>query len=224
MEPILDPTVFVIESLSPDDIGDGRSEGEALSAALRLAEISSEYHRVQDINTFGECFASIVKTTKSREQRGDREVVAIPHLHFSAHGNENGLRLTNGEFVPWDGLKIMLLGLGKATGYIGPSGYCLFLTTFSTCNGAFARRMFLGEPPQEFSNKMFGGPPPKPCIGIVGPTAKVSWSDSLTGFVTFYHLNLTKHVPAQQAVKVMNDAAGLRDIFKCYPHNQGEAL
>ncbi|MBA3312866.1 MAG: hypothetical protein H0T47_06180 [Planctomycetaceae bacterium] len=215
--------MFVIESLSPDDIRDGRSEGEALSAALRLAEISSEYRRVQDIKTLGECFASIGKTTKSRQQRGDREVLAIPHLHFSAHGNENGLGLTDGAFVPWDGLRIMLLGLGKATGYIGPSGYCLFLTTFSTCDGAFANRMFFGQPPKEFSDKMFGGAPPKPCIGIVGPAEKVSWSDSLTAFVTFYHLNLTKHVPAQQAVKVMNEAAGLIDVFKCYAHDQGEA-
>ncbi len=223
MEPILDPTVFVIESPSLDDIRDGRSEGEALCTALRLAEITSDYYRVKDVKTLGECFASICKTTKSRQQRGDRKVLAIPHLHFSAHGNENGLALTNDEFVPWDGLRIMLLALGKATGYVGPSGYCLFLTTFSTCDGAFASRMFFGDPPREFSTKMFAGGPPKPCIGIVGPAEKVSWSDSLTAFVTFYHLNLTKHIPAQQAVKIMNEAAGLTDVFRCYAHDQGES-
>lgn len=223
MEPILEPTVFVIESPSPEDIRDGRSEGEALSAALRLAQITSKYHRVQDLKTLGECFTSIGKTTKSRQQRDGREVLSIPHLHFSSHGNEDGLVLTNGDFIPWNGLRIMLLGLGKATGYIGPSGYCLFLTTFSTCDGAFASKMFFGEPPREFSRKMFAGVPPKPCIGIVGPAEEVSWSDSLTAFVTFYHLNLTKHVPAQQAVKIMNDAAGLTDVFRCYAHDQGES-
>lgn len=223
MDPILDPTVFVIESPSPVDIRDERSEGEALSAALRLAEITSDYCPVQDVKTLGECFARIGETTKSQQRRGGRAVVAIPHLHFSAHGNENGLAMTNGEFVPWDGLRIMLLGLGKATGYVSASGYCLFLTTFSACYGAFARRLFFGEPPREFSLKMFAGKPPKPCVGVVGPVERISWSDSLTAFVTFYHLNLTKHVPAQQAVKVMNDAAGVTDVFRCYSHDQSES-
>ncbi|QDT27716.1 hypothetical protein Enr10x_30360 [Gimesia panareensis] len=201
---------------------DKRSEGEALSAALRLAHITSEYYYVQNLNAFEECFKCIIKTTKARMQRDNRNILSIPHLHFSAHGNEDGLVLTDNDFVPWDGLNIMLLGLGKATGYIGPSGYCLFLATFSTCNGAFASKMFLSEPPREFSTKLFNGVPPKPCIGIVGPTESVSWSDSLTAFVTFYHLNLTKHVPAQKAVKVMNDAAGLTNVFRCYAHDQGE--
>jgi len=222
MEPILDPTVFVIESPSPEDIRDGRSEGEALSAALRLAQITSHYYRVQDVKGLGECFADIARATISEKRGGHRKTVTIPHLHFSSHGNEKGLELTSGEFVPWDGLRIMLLGLGKATGYVGPSGFCLFLATFSTCEGAFASRMFVGEPPREFATKLFPAEVPKPCIGIVGPAAKVSWSDSLTAFVTFYHLNLTKQVPAQEAVKVMNLAAGLTDAFRCYAHDQGQ--
>jgi hypothetical protein len=46
MDPILDPTVFVIESPSPVDIRDERSEGSALSAALHLAEMTSEPTRI----------------------------------------------------------------------------------------------------------------------------------------------------------------------------------
>lgn len=220
MEPILDPTVFVIESPSPDDVRDGRSEGEALSAALRLAEITSHFYRVHDLTSLGDCFTNIAELTISQKQQDHLKVITIPHLHFSAHGNEQGLGLTGGEFVPWDGLRILLLSLGKATGYIGPSGFCLFLITLSTCKGAFANRMF-GDLPHEFASDAFAGQVPKPCIGIVGPAEKVSWSDSLTAFITFYHLNLTKHIPAQQAVKVMNQAAGLTDAFRCYPHDLG---
>ena len=219
MKPVIDPTVFVIESLADRDIRDGRSEGEALSAALRLACITSHYFNVKDLQSLTECLTEIGRLTVAKKKCGGQDMLTVPHLHFSAHGNEDGLALTGGDFVPWAGLRIMLLGLGKATGYIGPSGYCLFLATFSACDGAFARQMFVGEPPPEIKDGMFGGKAPKPCIGVVGPAEPVTWSDSLTAFVTFYHLNLVKDVPAQAAVSVMNQAAGLTNVFRCFAHN-----
>lgn len=218
--PILDPTVYIIESTSLEDIQDGRSEGEALSAALRLGGISSEFYKIEDQEGLNDCFKNIGVETNKRKKQKKEDIISIPHIHFSAHGNQDGLALTNNFFIPWAGLKILLLGLGKATGYIGPSGYCLFLVTFSTCNGAYAKKMFKIKSPEDWVKKMFNGKEPRPCIGVVGPNETVEWSDSLTAFITFYHLNLIKSIPAQDAVKIMNKAAGLNGVFECHSYDE----
>jgi len=46
---MIQPIVFIIESPSATDVLDGRTEGEALSAALRLSNIPNQYFRAVNV-------------------------------------------------------------------------------------------------------------------------------------------------------------------------------
>src|SRR5213075_3439624 len=83
--------IFIIESPSETDIHDDRKEGLALSEMLKLADIENEYFRVSNKVTFSECLAKIVQIEGKKER--------FPTLHFSFHGNENVIALTNQEFL-----------------------------------------------------------------------------------------------------------------------------
>jgi hypothetical protein len=211
MDSKIEPAVFVIESPGPRDVLDGRVEGEALSAALRLADITSSYYRVENLEMLRECFSRIIIATRTQTRflpgQTPQQTLFVPHFHFSAHGNENGLGLTSGEFIGWEILRTLLIEYACATGRVSDKGACLFPIALSTCKGAHAGKMFASGAPQ-------------PCIAVVGPTESVAWSDSLTAYVVFYHLHITKGMQAQQAVAMMNQAAGLQDVFKCHLYNR----
>ncbi len=74
--------------------------------------------------------------------------------------------------------------------------------SFSTCRGAFARKMF--EPGE-----------PYPCWSVLGAETNVWWSDALTAYVSYYHNLLHKRRSVQEAVTAMNQAAGLKGVFQC---------
>ncbi len=46
-------TVFIIESVQPNDLLDGRTEGRLLQESLKLAGIDAEYRLAVDGRTFG---------------------------------------------------------------------------------------------------------------------------------------------------------------------------
>ena len=125
-----------------------------------------------------ECFSRIQiavrKQTRLVRGQDPVETIFVPYFHFSAHGNEGGLGLTSGEFLSWKQLKELLVKFARNTTYISSTDVGLFSVTFSACKGANAQKMFSASGAQ-------------PCTAIVGPTHNVSWADSLTAFVTFYH-------------------------------------
>jgi hypothetical protein len=206
IEPELDfqSAVLLIESGHPQDLLDGRTEGEALSAALKLAGIPYLYQVVSDSKTLAESLRRIAMNVRPRTIRiaGNlRKISFGPFIHFSSHGNEDGLGLTSGEFLPWDQLRWLLIELGKSTPYLNAEGNFISHIAFSSCMGSYARRIFSPKPPQ-------------PCFAIVGPDQPVEWADALTAFITYYHLLLSKKTGMPEAVRVMNEAAGLPDVFK----------
>ncbi len=212
MDSKIEPAVFVIESPAPIDVLDGRTEGETLSAALRLAKITSCYYRVQNVEMLRECFSRILKEIRSQIRflpgQPPRKTFFFPHFHISAHGNEDGLVLTSGEFLSWDALRNLLIEFARHACLVKKDkGFCMFPLALSTCKGAHARKMFTGEPPQ-------------PCLAVVGPLETVLWTDSLTAYVVFYHLHITKEMHVELAVAAMNQAAGLQDVFKCFYYYQ----
>jgi hypothetical protein len=200
-------TVFIIESPSPRDVLDERAEGDALSSALRLAKIPNHYYRAYDLETFKAVFMEKIASypaavSKVVEGEKTQKTACLPLIHISAHGNKSGLQLTSGEFVSWNDLRVLLVNLAQAKGF-SRNGISTLQVCFSTCMGASAEEMFACGKPY-------------PCFAIVGPTQSVEWSDSLTAFITFYHQLMNKpDASAVQATRIMNEAAGLCDIFVC---------
>jgi hypothetical protein len=89
------PDVFIIESLDPDDEGNGRLEGSSISHVLRLHGKDPKYRYVRTRDQFK-------RTVKEYGKSNYR------YLHISAHGDREGLCTTNQEEIDYDELADLL--------------------------------------------------------------------------------------------------------------------
>jgi len=195
MEPI-----YIIESPAPEDLFDGRNEGEALYKALKLAECKTNYWLATDYEMLRKALELIASGFGTDHSPGEMKSL---YLHISAHGNEKGLGFTNGSFISWKELSSLLKSLSENIGFeladvnlpISRVVLCL-----SSCFGLSAGEMYEGSSVS--------------CVqAIVGPNEAVTWPDALTAFTTFYHLANLKDFSLTVAVEKMNDAAGLNGVF-----------
>jgi hypothetical protein len=115
------PDVFIIETLNPDDEGNGRFEGSVISSVLRLHEKKPIYCYVRTRDQFIE---AVTEFGKSRYR----------YLHISAHGNKHGLFTTNQDKVSYTDLaKILAPHLKKRR---------LFLSACSMIHEKFLSALF----------------------------------------------------------------------------------
>lgn len=89
------PDVFIIESLDPNDEGNGRFEGVFLSHVLRLHGKAPRYRYVRTSEEFKEA----VREFGESKYR---------YLHLSCHGDPEGLITTNLEEIDFDELAGLL--------------------------------------------------------------------------------------------------------------------
>ncbi len=82
------PDVFVIESLDPDDEGNGRFEGSIISHILRLHGKSPKYKYVRTRSKFK-------KAVRAFAQSNYR------YLHISAHANKKTMYTTNDDAIDY---------------------------------------------------------------------------------------------------------------------------
>lgn len=87
--------VFIIESLDPDDEGNGRFEGAFLSHVLKLHGKTPKYRYVRTREDF---IDSVREFGTSRYR----------YLHISSHGDPEGLCTTNQDEIDFDELAEML--------------------------------------------------------------------------------------------------------------------
>jgi hypothetical protein len=76
------PDVFIIESLDPDDEGNGRCEGTSISHVLRLHDKHPQYCYVRTRKQFAEAI-------------NEFRLSNYRYLHISAHGDRDGMATTN---------------------------------------------------------------------------------------------------------------------------------
>ena len=154
--------VNVIESPSSADLLDGRTEGRMLIESLNLAQIPNAYSLVTDRET-------LVTALEVRLREAARYHNKIPIMHFSMHGNAEGIQLTDGTFVAWGELRDLLSPLMQAT-------QGTLLICMSSCAGnAGARMAMTAERQPNF-------------WALVGNTGEATWSDAAIAFSSFYHL------------------------------------
>ena len=89
------PEVFIIESLDPDDEGNGRFEGSIISRILRLHGKSPKYRYVRTREEFEE---AALQFGESRYR----------YLHISAHAEPEGMCTTNQDEIDYDELAVIL--------------------------------------------------------------------------------------------------------------------
>jgi hypothetical protein len=85
------PEVFIIETLDPDDEGNGRFEGSIISRMLKLHGKEPKYRYVRTRKDF----------KKAVKQFGKSQ---YRYLHISAHADEEGMCTTNQDEIDYDEL------------------------------------------------------------------------------------------------------------------------
>jgi hypothetical protein len=80
------PDIFIIESLNPDDEGNGRFEGPAIAHVARLHGKQPIYRYVRTRKQFAAAVAEFLTS-------------GYRYLHVSAHANRDGLATTNQDDV-----------------------------------------------------------------------------------------------------------------------------
>jgi hypothetical protein len=180
--------VYVIESPSSEDLLDERTEGRALTEALRLSRIKAAYSLATDRATFYRALGERLKQVLLAQPD------TIPHIHISCHGDANGLQLTDGSPISWDELRQLLLPLNKALND-------RLLVCMSSCFGASAARTAMWV-----SGDL-------PFFALVGHPGALAWSDGAVAYIAFYH-RLGKGAHITDAVHAMKAASG-DDKFQC---------
>ncbi|MGJ4748394.1 hypothetical protein ACQV5M_18675 [Leptospira sp. SA-E8] len=187
--------VYIIESPSSNDLLYEKLEGNALKNALFLAGIEIEYYLATDEDTFIQAFDNIESDIVERSKNA---IFSNPFIHISAHGNKEGIGLTNREFISWVELEHQLNKINEnpvlqceddEIGFFSSITLCL-----STCLGLYAEKLVSDDKPSPFAV-------------LIASNEKVSWADSLTGFITFYHHMIFHDEGGQDAVEAMKTAA-----------------
>ncbi|HEX7870704.1 MAG TPA: hypothetical protein VF455_11395 [Chryseobacterium sp.] len=201
----MEDRIYIIESPSNDNLDIAQLEGDALYRALELANCDVTYKLVTSLEEFSEAFEFIIKDFYEKKGKFN----AMPFIHISAHGDENGIELTNGDEVDWIDFKDELENINEKIGYIlMPKGYSQTISRivlcFSTCKGYNSFKIWNNE--QKTC----------PFQAVVGPTDDIEWSDSMTAFIVFYHLSNNKQLSLDKAVNQMNNSSHLSNIFRLF--------
>lgn len=183
------PFVYIIESPKPEDLLDGRFEGKVLGEALCLAEIPYSYSLSISKGMFVYCMGRWLFDEILRLR-------SLPILHLSMHGDQNGIALTDGDYIEWSELAEL----------IGPLAKILegkLIISLSACYSAAGCRMAMTNS----SDLPFGL--------LVGSLSQVAWADAAVAYVAFYH-RLFKGASAYEAVEAMKSASGESDFAMFY--------
>jgi hypothetical protein len=152
-----------------------------LLEALRISDVRTSYCLATDATTF-------YKGLGQRLVDAATGFNALPIVHLSLHGHNEGVGLTNRIFITWQELRDALLPINQAL-----SGRLIIC--MSSCYGACGQRM-----------AMHTDRPP-PFFALIGHHETAAISDLAVGFVTFYHL-LKKGTSIEMAVDAMRSASG----------------
>lgn len=191
------PWVYIIESPRADEILDGNLEGKALARALRLAQFKCDYLQVVNAKMLEEAFCRIGIESRVNQDEDDAALY-FPVVHISAHGAQDGFDLTSGESVLWPTLGKYLYQL-KEVRELSPDEPARTILSLATCSGLFGSQ---AAQPQARA----------PFDFVIGPQETVSRQDSLTAWITFYHLLLHKDRQLRWCIEMMNSAAGLKPM------------
>ncbi|WP_294196583.1 hypothetical protein [uncultured Sphingomonas sp.] len=194
-------TIYMIESPSPDDLYRGRNEGDALATTLKLAEINVIYYLAASEDTFQQALDDIVIRINNEEEN------AMPFIHISAHGYEDGLELTDGGTLYWEQITKKLEQVSELVGLLnsgvpGIGSLPRINLSLSSCSAYSNYKRVAGD-------KI-------PVQSVLGPNIDVGWCQSLIGFTTFFYQAFILRRTFQNAVVAMNAAAGIigQQIFE----------
>lgn len=180
--------VFVIESPSAADLYHRRSEGDIVRQAIELNGLDCVVKTAISLTAFNACIK--VGLSESMEALPGH----IPLLHISAHGDTNGIQLSDGHLLSWKELKDLLCPVNAALG--GTLVVCM-----SSCEGYAGIRMAMHLNEHDL-----------PYLALVGCGSKPTWGETAVAYATLYH-QLWRGEPIGNAVAAMRVASGNEHFF-----------
>jgi hypothetical protein len=180
--------VFVIESPSAVDLYHRRSEGEIVRQAVELNGINCTVKTAISFLAFDACLK--VGLSEAMGQMPG----FIPLLHISAHGDVNGIQLSDGYNMSWVQLKDLLRPVNQALG--GSLVVCM-----SSCEGYSGTRMAMHPEESDL-----------PYFALIGCGAQPTWGETAVAYATFYH-QLWRGERIDSAVEAMRVACGNEFFF-----------
>lgn len=186
--------VFVIESPSAVDLYHGRSEGELMRRVVELNGIQCVLRTAISLEAFLACLKIGLAEAMSNVPG------AIPLLHISAHGDKEGIQLSDGHMIRWEALREILRPVNAALN--GSLVVCM-----SSCEGYMGVRM-----------AMYPGDPDLPYLALVGCGGKPTWADTAVAFMTLYH-QLCRGEHISVAVDAMRVASGNASFYLEHAEN-----
>ena len=174
LERDLDARVFVIESQGANDHFEDRLEGRGLCEFLRIAQVPYAYKSVIDLDHLELALDMVCASSAT-------------YVHFSCHGDHDGISLTDGTFVTWPDFHDLV---------------------WHRCNRALQRKVLV------FSACLVGGGVEALldmhstfCAQIIAPTRKIGWDEGLATFSAFYY-RAKGSTSLRSDVEVMNSIVG----------------
>lgn len=122
----------------------------------------------------------------------------IPIIHISAHGNQDGIQLTDGAFLAWAELR-------KTLARINDELRSLLILCMSSCEGFGAARMAFNLEPLPF-------------FALIGPTEKISLTDTAIAFLILYY-RLYKGAGPAEVMAAMKISSGNDSFEMVLGHN-----
>ncbi|WP_158756021.1 hypothetical protein [Dyella sp. S184] len=180
--------VFVIESPSAVDLYHRRSEGEIVRQAVELNGIKCTVKTAISFLAFDACLK--VGLSEAMGQMPG----FIPLLHISAHGDANGIQLSDGYNMSWVQLKDLLRPINQALG--GSLVVCM-----SSCEGYSGTRMAMHPEESDL-----------PYFALIGCGAQPTWGETAVAYATLYH-QLWRGERIDNAVQAMRVACGNEFFF-----------
>ena len=196
--------IYIIESPSAEDLRNNHKEGDALYHALKLSDMDVSYQLAINEESFRSALNFVVEDFFDKKGK----LTAMPYIHISAHGDEDGIELSDESYFDWCDFEKCLTDINKKIGNVMlgsnfPDTVSRITLCFSTCKGYN-------------SFKIHSETTICPFQATIGPTDDIDWADSLTAFIAFYHQTNYKDHPTVKAVDIMNVSAGLDNVFKVY--------
>lgn len=105
-------------------------------------------------------------------------------FHWSGHGNEEGVQLSNGKMCSWSLFGLWLCAMGKSVRE-------RLLLCMSSCMGAYASTV--GE---KWPMKMYAH--------LIGPVRNIGWDEAAIAYANFYYAALVQGINVGDAIKWMN--------------------
>ena len=191
-------TVVYFESPHPQDVQEGRMEYHSVGSMLRLMNIPCYPVAIAGKAQLKEKLQELPSVVQLKAS-------SQVFLHFSSHGNKQGIELYSGEFVSWDDFTDILS--------TWPLEFKNKLTLcFSTCEGLGSQLIGKGKWNPQYRY-------------TVAPYRKVEWGESAVAFAVFYYLHVVRGIVIESAISAMNLIAlresdineGQYDVYACIP-------